>query len=140
MFKKRSVLASVMLLLIMTLLFLSGCGGKAKDTPVSVGSDKNGQAITVKQQASLAVRLESNPTTGFRWELAQCDKSVLMPQGEPVYEAAKSDQLVMGGGGWETFQFKPQKTGQTHLKLIYHRTFEKDVPPAQVYDLDVTIE
>src|SRR5512146_1431062 len=91
---------------ILALLVLAACGSRAATNNVSVGGEKNGQGITIKPSDSLVVRLESNPTTGFRWELAQCDKAVLSPQGEPGYEAAQSGQNLVGGGGWETFQFK----------------------------------
>lgn len=139
MINRKHSARSLLLLFLTIVMLVSGCA-KANSKDIQVGSDANGKQIKLKQSENLAVRLESNPTTGYQWELSECDKSVLAPQGEPQYEAAKQNQPVVGGGGWETFRFKPQKVGQTHLKLIYHRTFEKDVPPAKTLELDVVVE
>lgn len=137
MFNKAAFRTCLLSLFLVIIMMTSGCENANE---IKVGSDANGQKITLQRSGDLAVRLESNPTTGFRWELTECDKSVLAPQGEPQYEAASQNQKVAGGGGWETFQFKPQKAGQTHLKLVYHRIFEKGVEPARTFDLEVVVE
>lgn len=118
-------------------ILLAGC---APGNAVKIGNDANGQKISIKPNQTLAIRLESNPTTGYGWEVAECDEAILKPLGEAEYEQAKPNQNLVGGGGWQTFQFRPEKTGQTRVKLIYHRPWEKDVEPLQTFEVQVSVE
>jgi len=65
------------------------------------------------------------------------DSSLLEQVGQPEY--TRNNNLV-GGDGRFTFTFKALKAGVTHLRLIYHRTFEQNTPPAQVFDVTVDIQ
>jgi inhibitor of cysteine peptidase len=121
----------------MMVALTAGC---AQSKEVRVGSDSSGQKIAMKPDQRLAVRLESNPTTGYGWEVAEYDASVLSPEGEAVYEQEKLNEKLTGAGGWQTFKFKPVKTGETRLKLVYRRSWEKDVEPIQIYEVQVVVE
>ncbi len=116
---------------------LAGC---AKTSEVKIDQNSNGKEIALKQSQTLAIRLESNPGTGYGWEIAECDTAVLQSQGEATFEQARPNQNLVGAGGWQTFQFKPEKAGQTTVKLIYHRPWEKDVEPIKTYAVQVTVE
>ena len=63
--------------------------------------------------------------------------SIIKPSGEPEFKPS-SDAL--GPAGKYILRFEAVAAGQTALKLIYHRPFEKDTPPAQIYDVTVTVE
>jgi len=119
---------------------LALAGGCTQSNKVNVGDERNGQEVTIKQDQLLTVKLESNPTTGYGWEIAACDEAVLQAQGEAVYEQASQGQNLVGGGGWQTFQFKPVKAGETPLKLVYRRAWEKDVEPIKDYEVLVNVQ
>jgi len=38
-----------------------------------------------------------------------------------------------------TLRFETVEIGKTRLKLIYHRPFEKDVPPAETFEVTITV-
>lgn len=44
-----------------------------------------GATVTLKQGQALAVVLESNPSTGYQWDVAQVEPPVLRPLGDPVF-------------------------------------------------------
>lgn len=119
-------------------MLAAGCGGSSK--AVTLGADSNGQAVTVKPGQQLDIRLASNATTGYAWEVAQCDEAVLKLEGEPEYETSSQGQPRVGAGGWQTFHFKPQQAGQANLKLVYRRPWEKDIEPIENFEVQVTVQ
>jgi len=46
----------------------------------------------------------------------------------------------MGSGGKVTLQFEAAGTGQTPLKLVYHRPFETGIAPLKTFEVTVTVE
>ena len=85
----------------------------------------------------LAVMLKGNPTTGYLWETHAVDGAVLQPVGEADFSP---DSEAMGAGGQVTLHFIALSPGQTTLQLVYHRSWEKDTPPAQTFEVDVTVK
>jgi inhibitor of cysteine peptidase len=130
---------------------LLGCSGQPTDTPGGAEPDsgQTGGAImelTEEQNGGIAalivndivrVQIDGNPTTGFTWEVENLDTSLLEQVGEAEFTAKNN---LPGGGGTFTFTFKALNAGVTHLRLIYHRPFEKNVPPAQIFDVTVDIQ
>ena len=53
---------------------------------------------------------------------------------------SESIRGLIGAGGISTFTFKTIHSGQTTLKLIYSRPFEKDTPPEKVFEISVVIQ
>lgn len=117
-------------------VLLSACG-LAGAKVVKAGEDMNGQTIELEVGQKLQISLEGNPTTGFNWELLEYDPAVLKQVGDMEY---KSDSKLMGAGGVMTFTFEALKSGDTRLRLIYHRGWETDVPPEKNYELDVSVK
>ena len=121
------------LLYVVLLVSLTSCGGKT----VKLNENSNGQTIELKKGATLSISLQGNPTTGYNWELAEVDQSILKPAGEADY---KSDSMLIGSGGVYTFKFKALDSGSTSLKLIYYRSFEEDTPPINTFELNVIVK
>lgn len=117
-------------------------GGESTVVPggdVALGAEDNGTAIELNAGQMLVVTLESNPTTGYRWEVSEVDKSVLTQMGEAEFqEAPKEDEQVVGVGGTETFRFA-SAPGSTTLTLLYNRSWETDVEPADTFTVEVTV-
>ena len=135
MFNKSARLPSrkaVIALQFVVLLLFVGCGsGKA----VQLDADDNGRLVELKRGQSMTVSLESNPTTGFRWEAIELDEAKLQQVGEAVFET-KSD--LVGASGIETFRFKATGVGETTLKLAYQRPWESK-PPLETFSCKVVV-
>jgi inhibitor of cysteine peptidase len=86
------------------------------------------------------VTLESNRTTGYSWQVAEIDPTVLAQQGEAVY--VQPPASTPGQGGSETFLFTAEDTGETTLQFAYQRPGETDVTPTpeQLYTLNIVVE
>lgn len=65
------------------------------------------------------------------------DSDILRHVGEPGFEPSGN---AVGSGGNVTFRFEAVGAGQTELKLIHHRPFEVDVPPAQTFQVTLMIK
>ncbi len=108
---------------------------------VQVDETADGSLVQIRAGQMLSVKLGANPTTGFTWEVGQLDPAVLEAVGEPEYKQEEYTGPVRAGvGGWQTFQFKAASAGQTTLQLIYHRPWEKDIEPAQIFQITVQVQ
>jgi inhibitor of cysteine peptidase len=88
----------------------------------------------------LFITLESNPTTGYSWQVAEIDQSILRQVGDAEYKSsATGNPPKVGAGGTETFRFETVSTGSTTLKLVYRRPWEKDVPPIKTYTVQISV-
>jgi inhibitor of cysteine peptidase len=99
---------------------------------------QNGGEIILKVGDTLQISLAGNITTGFAWEIAENNANIMAAQGEREYQQEKTD--LVGSGGTFIFMLKAITRGETTLKLIYHRSFEKDIPPAQEFILHIKVE
>lgn len=125
--------AVVLLLVAVALMAVSGCA--AKPALALEGKD-NGRQIELQKGQTLAISLEGNPSTGYTWEMAESEGSILRQVGEIEFKA-ESD--LVGAPGTQTLRFEAVESGQTELKLVYHRPWEKDVEPLETFTLQVTV-
>jgi len=112
-------------------LSLAGCSTASSKTTqpdeVQLTDANNGGQVTVKVGQTINLQLDANPSTGFGWEVSQLDTMLLA-------------DLPAEAGGWEYFHFTMQQKGETTLKLIYHRSWEKGVEPAKTFEVKIQIE
>ncbi|MFC9894371.1 protease inhibitor I42 family protein [Nocardia sp. NPDC127579] len=137
-------------------LSLAGCGsGEDGDVPPSVTgtasetSVPQGDIVTVTEADSggertlrvgqrLTVRLASNPSTGYGWQLTALDQNVVRPLGEREYV---SDQPVMPGTpGTELWTFAADAAGVTRLTMEYRRPWEPGADPARTFSLALVVQ
>jgi len=106
---------------------------------VDVDEADNGGQIELELGQILVVTLESNPSTGYQWEILENDESVLKQFGQAEFKPSDtSEQPMVGAGGWEIFRFKAVSAGQATLELVYHRTWE-DAEPLKTFSIQVTV-
>ena len=101
-------------------------------------SANNGSTVNLQVDDPFEIQLEGNPTTGYSWTIESYDSTVVKQVGEGEYKQ-KENAAPIGGGGIYTFKFQTVAGGDTWIKLNYHRTFEKNVPPAETYELHVVV-
>jgi inhibitor of cysteine peptidase len=132
----RTKLMVLSTLLVSVLLF-TACG--AAPEPLALGVEANGTQVELKVGQQLVITLESNPTTGYGWHVAQIDEGVLTQVGEVEYNPSSSDEQLVGSGGTETLTFEAVAAGTTTLTLGYDRIWET-VPPEQTFTLTIVIK
>jgi inhibitor of cysteine peptidase len=107
---------------------------------VPLAAEDGGGRIEVNVGQVLVLTLESNPTTGFSWEVVEAEDSVLRQRGEAEFKAASElDPPLVGAGGVEVFRFEAVEAGETRLELVYHRPWEEGVEPLETYSVQVVV-
>jgi predicted secreted protein len=106
---------------------------------VDANEADNGGQVELEQGKLLVVTLESNSSTGYRWELIENNESILKQFGQVEYKPAEtSEQPMVGAGGWEIFRFKAVSAGQMTLGLAYRRPWE-DVESLKTFSIQVIV-
>ncbi len=107
--------------------------------PVEVDEGDADSQVELELGQVLVVTLESNPSTGYRWELAENNDSILKQFGQVEFKSSDTGEPPMvGAGGWEIFRFKAVSAGQMTLELVYHRYWE-EVEPLKTFSIQVVV-
>jgi len=93
--------------------------------------------VAVNAGHTFILRLRSNPTTGYIWELAEPLKEGILCFIDRKYQPDKTDRV--GAGGAEIWTFKAEGKGEARINLKYVRPWEKDTPPAQTAQFRINI-
>jgi inhibitor of cysteine peptidase len=107
---------------------------------IQMDEKDNGSQVELALGQDLTITLESNPSTGFRWEVVEIDQPILQQVGEAQYVPADPNQSPLPGqAGRETLRFQAVAPGRITLQLAYHRSWEKNVEPQKTYTLHVLV-
>lgn len=87
----------------------------------------------VRLNSEFKISLESNPTTGYKWE-AKFDENFLKLQADTFF---KPSEPRIGQGGTQTFEFLPVKSGETIVEFLYKRSWEKQQAQTKQYKVIV---
>jgi inhibitor of cysteine peptidase len=99
-----------------------GCGA-----PASAVGGQDGIPAPQQVQATVGqpfdISLDSNPTTGYRWGLAQPLDETILHLVHSSYQRGGAG--LMGAGGEETWIFLPLCQGATMIEMEYRRPWER---------------
>ena len=143
---------------LMLLITLTACG--AKDTSSSTEKSSSGGAemsedVKIQLDASadgttqilglnevMAIRLESNPSTGYGWFATSSNPDVITQLGEAQYNEPSSSSAgtTVGAPGTETLYFKSASTGTATLTLNYKRGWETESKPEKTITIIVEVK
>jgi len=101
---------------------------------IGLTEENNGSLAELGKDQVLVISLESNPSTGYSWEVAEMDAGLLRQMGETEFEQLSP---LLGAPEKQILRFKAVDAGQSTLKLVYHRSWEKGVEPAKEFSLQV---
>ncbi len=130
---------------IMLPLFLVAAGRGAdgalgqKPKPVLITQEDNHRTFTVPVGTPVRITLQGRPGTGFGWFLLHGDPKVLKPVGTPKSEAPKPEQKL-DGIELTVFRFKAMRRKSCTLEFVYRRPWEKDVPPAETFTVEIIVD
>ncbi len=123
-------------LVTLALVVLIGCSFQSGN--VDLNSNNNGATVDASPNQMINIQLESNVTTGFKWNL------VTEPDAKVVkFISSKYNGPIGGGvgaGGSETWQFQAIGKGTSALKLAYFRSFEPNTPAAREFSITVNVK
>lgn len=87
----------------------------------------------------LAIELDSNASTGYGWEIMEDGSPVLQPAPVPAV-AAPAVAPMPGAGGTSRWRFLAAQSGTANLRLVYRRSWEKDVEPVRTASYRVVVD
>jgi inhibitor of cysteine peptidase len=87
------------------------------DSGIPLGADDEGALVLIPISERFTVELASNASTGYAWQLAEIDASIL-ENTDQVYVGPEGDPMP-GTGGHELWQFTGRASGVTTLRLTY---------------------
>jgi inhibitor of cysteine peptidase len=103
---------------------------------LKIYSDQDeGASVSLRSGETFEIRLSENPTTGYRWQLADWDRTVLDIRRDEFRPPGTAERGVGGKHVWEIAARAP---GRTSLRLGYSRSWESG-SPARTFSLDVSV-
>jgi inhibitor of cysteine peptidase len=94
--------------------------------------------IELAVDATYALTLPCNPTTGYGWELKSLDKKIAATVGAIEFSAHPAKPGMVGAGGSCVLTLKGVKPGKTKAVLVYRRSWEKTAP-AKTFTARITV-
>lgn len=112
--------ATLILALVITAAGFMACNTTQKQLR-QVSAEKIDSSYTIQVGQDVTITLESNPSTGYKWELAgQSHKKIVSREGRE-YKADSQNENMVGAGGTDNWTFKGQKAGEVVLLLKYKK-------------------
>ena len=123
-------------------LLIAATAGCAATSPApthcELTAEDDGRQLQLAVGDTFSVELKSNPTTGYRWQIADApNDGVLTAAGD---EFIGPDTDSCGAPGRQKLSFRAAAPGETALKLVYVRPWEKGRPSVRSFRLHVTVE
>ncbi len=105
----------------------------------------NGKELRMLQGGILQVGLNSNPTTGFKWELVQISDTAVLEKTGNIFETPMIKQQegappIVGAGGKEIWSFKALKPGTAVISMEYSRPWEGGEKGINKFSLKVIVQ
>ena len=108
--------------------------GSAPADPKVITAADAGKTVSLVVGGQLTVQLEAQPGTGCGWEADAASTPLLS------FKGSKSSGTNMPGGiEAQSLSFVARSAGEGNLKLVYRRSWEKDVAPAKSFSVAVKI-
>ena len=112
----------------------------APSTPTLTEKDA-GQSVELAVGSTVRIVLDSNPSTGYRWDVAAVDAKILRAAGESSSTHESGGPPPMPGAPEKAIlSFQATARGQTTLQLVYHQPWMKDAPPAKTFSANFTVK
>ncbi len=96
------------------------------------------RAMRVPPGRIITLSLDSNPTTGFSWQLVGIPDKKVLRFVNRGYVPLTQDKI--GSPGVEKWSFRTLESGQTVIVLEYRRPWEKDLPAAKREEYSIFVE
>jgi predicted secreted protein len=115
-----------------------------KEKKIFMMSGVEKTAVTVNGAGEFAIKIKSNPTTGYSWAVQEITPGDLVifvrVKTEEPGDRKGSEPLLLGAPTYEILTFDALKPGKAEIQLKYRRPWEKDVAPIKTHKVFVTIE
>lgn len=133
----------ILTLLAIVVIAIAGIGvllylDKEPKKVITIDASSNSSTIKARPSQQIVINLESNPSTGFSWQLADSyDQAVVTKESNTF---TKNSSGAIGAPGTEVWTFKAVGKGATTLKFSYLRSWETNTAPVQIKQFNITVD
>jgi len=103
---------------------------------MKLSENDSGKTVEIRVGDELDVILPGNPTTGYVWEVSSLDSTVMRLDKSDFF----ANDNAFGSGGIEIIKFQAIAAGTSVVRLIFHRSFEQNMPPLKTFEVTVIIK
>ena len=129
------------------MLALSACSSNPAADPVNrapivrnTDASIDGRSEVVKRGDTIAVHLDSPPSTGYRWELTRLAGASVVQVGLADFQPETAAGVPrVGAAGHTTFRFRAVQPGTSGIELAYRRPFEPGAPAARTVRFELAV-
>ncbi len=116
-------------------IFSQSCDS-SKKVLKNVDPDKITETFNIKTGDKFNIKVPSNPTTGYKWELTcKINKCIELVKSE--YNKEEQSNNMIGSGGEETWTFLSKVAGKTYILLRYKKGNDFDEKKDKYYEVIV---
>jgi len=91
------------------------------------------EVITTNMGQEFTITLESNPTSGYSW-IPTFNRHIIKLISRNFKPSFAS---LVGSSGKDIFTFKPINYGRVTLKMLYKRSWEKQIEAEKIFFVEV---
>ena len=104
--------------------------------------DNPDEAIEIEEGLEFAIVLESNPTTGYQWQLAEPLDGKILSLVSATFESkgGGEGEEKVGAPGEEVWTFEAVGPGKAEITLAYARPWEKEAAPEETKTFKVEVK
>ncbi|MGB8220848.1 MAG: protease inhibitor I42 family protein [Methanoregula sp.] len=123
--------------LCLAVLVVAGCLGTGSQTPsgltnepqktpavgehVTIDESQNGATVYVNRTSDIMLKLNENPTTGYRWNLTATPGLVIV---NDTFDPSNTTGKLVGSGGTRLWEMNAAGTGTQTINAVYMRSWE----------------
>jgi len=108
-------------------------------TSVDLDNAADGTKVTLAPGNEIKVMLDAQALAGFQWRGAKGFEPVLSQLGQRIFLSKGLDPRYMGGGGWNVFRYRAERSGKVTLQFDYG-PFDLAAPATRTVRYEITVE
>jgi predicted secreted protein len=121
-------------ILLAVCLPLAGLLGACKTAPAESIPVESAEAVS-----TVTLTFKGNPTTGYTWTSTMKDQGIVREVSR-VYVLDQGDSGLVGQGGAFEYTYEAVADGETEIRFIYSRPWEKGVEPVSAETYTFTVK
>jgi inhibitor of cysteine peptidase len=108
--------------------------GKVISHMLQFDASKTGESAKLNKGESFEISLPENPATGFRWKITATGEPVITMTGEDFRPSTG-----VGGQGIRFWRFRTEQPGESEIRMVLQRSWERPAKPAQSFTLRLVV-
>ncbi len=126
-------------ILIIASILLGACTGTPEpNEPAGLQISDPAKALEAATGDDFKIVIESNPTTGYHWELMNEPEANVVILVSNEYKG--DEPVITGSGGVEVWTFKAVSPGETQITLGYYPPSNEPTDPQQTVTFTVKVK